>query len=157
MKTIVVRTSKVVSHKGDGMPELEVIDQKISPEVTFNKFIEFLPIQNYSKAEVIRVLEDGKELDEVEKYQEMVNKSLKPDVKFGDSVDYKALSEKQSEMMARMEQRLAALEEKKEPKATGQREAIESKANELNISFRSNIGDEKLLDKIREIEPNFEL
>jgi len=34
---------------------------------------------------------------------------------------------------------------------------LEEKANELNIKFRPNIGNEKLLAKIQEIEPDFKI
>jgi len=38
-----------------------------------------------------------------------------------------------------------------------ERVVLESKANELEIKFRANIGDEKLLAKIVEVEPDFKL
>lgn len=45
---------------------------------------------------------------------------------------------------------------KPEPvEASEERKALEGKANELNIKFRANIGDVKLLEKIQEIEPEF--
>jgi len=39
--------------------------------------------------------------------------------------------------------------------AVNVREILEAKAQELGISYRSNIGNEKLLEKINEVEPNF--
>ena len=44
-------------------------------------------------------------------------------------------------------------EEKKETSAN--REVLISKANELGIKFKDNIGDAKLLEKILAIEPNY--
>jgi hypothetical protein len=38
---------------------------------------------------------------------------------------------------------------------TPQRLAMETKAKELNIDFRANIGDAKLLLKIKEVEPDY--
>jgi hypothetical protein len=175
MKTVVVKTEKIIGHKNSGMPIIDVISQKISPELTFNKFIKYLPNQQYLKATVIKVLNDGKEVDEIEKYQAMIDGSLKPEVKAGEAIDYKALSEKQSAKMAEMMQRLEALEDKKEvdPIDTILKEGLkneankedskiirmqlEDKANELNISFRANIGDTKLLEKIQAIEPEFNI
>lgn len=156
MKTIVVNTEKVVSHKGDGMPVLESIDQKISPELTFNKFIKYLPNQNYKSATVIKVIEDGKEINEIGKYQSMVDDVLKPKPSAGASVDYKALSEKQSSQLEEALKRIAALEDKGSEKSD-YRVSLEVKAEELDISFRANIGDAKLLEKIQQIEPDFKL
>jgi hypothetical protein len=43
----------------------------------------------------------------------------------------------------------------KEVKSSDYRLKLEEKAKELNINFRQNIGDDKLLAKIIEIEPEF--
>jgi len=44
--------------------------------------------------------------------------------------------------------------EDKDPVKTDSREALETEANELGISFRSNIGDTKLQSKINEAKDN---
>lgn len=174
MKTIVVETKKVVSHDGKGMPVIETIKQKINPELTFNKFVRLLPNQGYAEAKVLEVIqttfetkeENGKKfpvakhsnLDEVEKYQAMIDERLKPETKPGDAIDYKAKSEKQEAQLKEMMERLKALEEKQGGQVTSDmRQKLEAKANELEITFRSNIGDEKLLEKIREVQPDFKV
>jgi hypothetical protein len=172
MKTIVVETKKVVAHKGNGMPVIETIKQKINPELTFNKFVRLLPNQGYMSATVLEVIktkfeqkeEDGEKfqvakhsnLDEVEKYQAMIDERLKPETKPGEAIDYKAKSEKQEALLKELEERLRALEDKGSEKSP-ERVNMEDKANELGITFRSNIGDEKLLGKIKEVQPDFEV
>jgi hypothetical protein len=155
MKTIVVKTEKVTSHKTNGMPVVESITQKISPELTFKKFIKYLPNQNYSSVTVVKVLEKGKELDQVKQYQSEVDNVLSPSNQVKGEIDYKALSEKQSSQLGDALKRIEALEGKDDN--SEDRKALEGKANELNITFRSNIGDDNLLKKINEIEPDFKL
>ena len=46
---------------------------------------------------------------------------------------------------------------KEEVKTSKNRAKLEEKANELEIEYRANIGDAKLLDKILEVEPEFKL
>lgn len=131
MKTIVVKTKKVISHNADMTPKYEEIKQSLSPEMTFDKFVKYLSNQNYVSVEVLEVFEqtektvknaigkdvfdsyESKQLDEVGIYQEKINEALKPKTKAGEAVDYKALSEKQSAQMAEMMQRLEALESNK--------------------------------------------
>ena len=145
--TVVVETKRVVSHKQDGMPLIETIKQTISPKATFDKFLKYLPNQGYSKVTVLSVLEDEKEVDKVSDYQFMVNNNLNPANPIGSDIDYKALSEKQSNLLKAMEDRLAALENK----SSGlDRESLEKEANEKGVEFRSNISDESLLKKIKE-------
>ena len=69
----------------------------------------------------------------------------------------KDILKEQSEMMAKMAAKIEELKENKQPEKTEGREVLEAKANELNISFRANIGDEKLLAKIVAVEPEFKL
>lgn len=166
MKTVVVNTEKVVSHKGDGMPVIETIEQKISPELTFNKFIKYLSIQNYSKVTVIGVLKNGKKVKEIDKHQAMVDQALRSKEVKDKPIDYKALSEKQADLMANMENRLQALEGtnptdeellEQKKKAEECRLKLEIKAEELKIEFSPNIGDENLLKKIQEVEPEFNI
>lgn len=158
MKTIVVKTEKVTSHKGDGMPVIETITQKISPELTFNKFIKYLLNQNYKSTTVIKVLKDDKEVSEVKKYQDKIDYVLSSANKTKGQTDYKALSEKQSDQLTEALKRIEALEDKGQNEDnTEDRKKLETKARELNITFKANIGDEKLLVKIIEIEPNFKL
>lgn len=154
--TVKVKTEKVVAHQENGMPKIETITQSISPEATFKKFLQFLPNQNYKSATVVKVFEDGEEVNKVDEYQSKVDAALETKHQFGEKVDYKSKSEKLEAKLSEVLERLEALESNKGSNNLD-RGALESKATELNITFRSNIGDDKLLAKIKEIEPNFEL
>lgn len=172
MKTIVVQTKKVVSHNADQTPVYEIIDQKIGPELTFSKFLKYLPNQGYVSAKILRVLKtepvkpkdkDGrityttKEIGGIEEYQAMVDKALKP-VKSNQKVDYKAELEKEHADKADLLKRLEALEKKNEGSGKSEsRELLEEKANELNIKFDARLGDGKLLAKIQEVDAEFTL
>lgn len=151
MITVHVKTKKVVSHNAQNESVYETIVQKIGPEATFNKFAKLLPNQGYASAEVIKVIEDGKEVDLIEKYQSMLD--IKPKIQ-DEKIDYKGLAEKQGKLLEEMEARLKALEGDSKSE---DRIKLESKANELEINFRANIGDSKLLEKIQEKEPEFTL
>jgi len=62
----------------------------------------------------------------------------------------------QSELMANMAKEIEALKNANLVEAKSEdRVTLEQKANELGISFRKSIGDEKLLAKIVNIEPEF--
>jgi hypothetical protein len=152
MKTIVVVTKKIVAHKENGTPITEEIKQKLSPEMTFNKFLKYLSNQYYTSVTVVEAFEGKKALD-VKEYQEKVDNAMEK--KQSDRIDYKALSEKQSKQLEEALKRLEVLENKSTK--DNARERLEAKAIELEISFRANIGNDKLLAKIQEIEPDFEL
>ena len=82
-------------------------------------------------------------------------------------IDYKKLSEKQASDIAALKARNSTFEERlnalengsndQKPPVESIRKDLEVKANTLGISFRSNIGDAKLLTKIQEIEPEFKI
>lgn len=156
MKTIVVKTKKVVSHKENGEAVYEETRIPLSPELTFNKFVKYIHNQGYVSVDVIEVLDNGKSVDEVDKYNKKIQEVLRPKSNPGQDIDYKALSEKQNALLQELQERLSLLEDKSNNK-TESRIKLEAKANDLNISFRANIGDEKLLEKIKEIEPEFEV
>jgi hypothetical protein len=140
----------------------------------FNNFVSKIPVQNFLTSEehkptVVKVVDvkDGKVGQEVDKtkYQKQVDEVLEKMKNPNQTVDYKALSEKQSQKISEMESRFAMFEETLKKMEAGNggndnsddRKALEDKANELEITFRSNIGDDKLLEKINAIEPNFKL
>lgn len=100
MKTILVQTKKITSHLENGEPIYETINQHLAPEMTFNKFLKYLPNQNYAKVTVLEVSEDDKKLNEVELYQGKVDKALKPEVKTNDK----------DAIIAELTKRLEALE-----------------------------------------------
>ena len=159
MKTIVVETKKVVAQQENGELVIDTVKQKLSPEPTFLKFVKYLPSQGYKSVEVLKVLkgEQGQtELKEVDKYQAMVDEALKP--ADNTPVDYKALSEKQSSIIDNLAKRLEALESKSAKTDKSEyRLSLEAKAKELNISLRGKITDEKLLEKIKELDPSFDV
>lgn len=115
MKTIVLKTKRVASHNEAGESIYEENKLTLSPEQTFNKWLKHLPNLGFAKVEVVQVLDGSKEVDEIDIYNEKVKKALKPEIKLGDAVDYKALSEKQSKLLEEMEARLSQLEQKGKP------------------------------------------
>lgn len=114
--------------------------------------IECLSCINYTPAtktkEAISIPDDARK-DEI---NAMIKKSTKAGTKPKTSAQK---IEEQSEMMAKMAQKIEDLEKAAIPVKTPGRLAMESKATELKIKFRENIGDAKLLEKIQAIEPEF--
>lgn len=158
--TVKVNTEKVVSYKSDWMPTIEKITQTLSPQATFEKFVKYLPNQNYKAVDVIGVYEDEKKVDKVDEYQSKIDSVLKP--VSSKNVDYKALSEKQASEMSDMKNQLNMMQEqfkqmKDKIDSGSNRSLMESKAKELDIRFRSDISDDKLFEKIQEKEPEFKL
>ena len=125
MKILKVLTKRVVGHDGYGEPIYEEIKQSISPELTINKFLKYLPNQKYRSVEVLEVsdvfnkaTESGENQTitnplkgEVEKYQAKINEILRP--KKAVKVDYKAKSEDLEDKLSMMMERLEALESEK--------------------------------------------
>ena len=91
---------------------------------------------------------------------ESINKEIKDTITGANKPKTEAqLLKEQNEMLIA---RLEALENggktvNDNVEKSNDRIALENKANDLKIQFRSNIGDEKLLEKINEIEPEFKL
>lgn len=157
-KVVHFRTKKIVSHDGKGMPEIEDNVIKVSPEFQATRYVNLINMQNFLSVDVVKVLQrDGeksefKEIDEIEKWQSMIDNKLKAPEKVK---DYKKAYEDQNKDIENLKAQMAELLADKA--SNNPRLKLEAKANELEISFRSTIGDDKLLLKIQEIEPEFKL
>jgi hypothetical protein len=174
---IYLKVAKVASQNADMTTEVERTTVTLESGKNFDNFVKHLHVQNYltSEAEKPRVLKvaelkdgvAGKEVDKTP-YVNKVNEALNSVQRSGQAIDYKALSEKQSAKISEMEQRFAAFEDRlkeaegnkgkvPEDQPTFNRVILEDKAKELDINFKSNIGDKKLLEKIQVIEPDYKL
>lgn len=149
-----LQTHKVVSiSKEDRMPVIESILVKLTSILSLKKYSLFLKQEAIIKGnppKVIKVLIDGKDAGNEERYkaQAIVDEIVKPQTK--------QLSDKQK--IQDLEKRIALMEvpkKKESPAIDTTREQLEAKAIELNIAFRSNLGNEKLLLKIQDIEPEY--
>ena len=115
MITVVVETQRVYSHGDDGMPKVEIIQQKLEKGANFNKFLKYLPFQRYltDKLKIVEAVQrkDG-ELIEVDKapFEKQLNEVVaKLNVK-EETIHDKYAKEKQrnDELM----ERIASLEAK---------------------------------------------
>jgi len=163
-KVIYLKVAKVGSQNSDMTTSIERTEVTLEEGKNFNNFVKHLHVQNDIDSEPphvtkVVIVKNGKVIDnDVDKapYQKQVEAALDKMKNPNKVIDYKAESEKQSKLNADLLERLEALENKGNEKSDD-REALEDKANELEISFRSTIGDEKLLKKIQDIEPDYKL
>ena len=168
METVIyLKTSKVFGYQANGLPKIEKSTVKLESIRAFPNFIRHINANKYTETPIVeKVIEiaNGKtnEID-VSLYQDIVNKALKKPAS-KENVDYKKLAEdqekellNQADEIALFKERFAKLEAKINVNSSEERELLEQKANELNITFRSSIGDKKLLAKIQEIEQDFEV
>ena len=167
METVIyLKTSKVFGYHGNGLPKIEKSTVKLESVRAFPNFIRHISANKYTENPIVEKvieIENGKinEID-VSLYQDIINKALKKETLKNDT-DYKKLAEDQAAKIALLEEKFSKLEAKsnnessEENELSNIRESLEQKANELNITFRSSIGDKKLLAKIQEIEPDFKL
>jgi len=167
METVIyLKTSKVFGYHGNGLPKIEKSTVKLESVRAFPNFIRHISANKYTENPIVEKvieIENGKinEID-VSLYQDIINKALKKETLKNDT-DYKKLAEDQAAKIALLEEKFSKLEAKsnnessEENELSNIRELLEQKANELNITFRSSIGDKKLLAKIQEIEQDFEV
>jgi len=168
METVIyLKTSKVFGYHGNGLPKIEKSTVKLESVRAFPNFIRHISANKYTENPIVEKvieIENGKinEID-VSLYQDIINKALKKETLKNDT-DYKKLAEdqekellNQADEIALFKERFAKLEAKINVNSSEERELLEQKANELNITFRSSIGDKKLLAKIQEIEQDFEV
>lgn len=162
-----LQTHKVTSiDKASRMPVIESILVKLTGILSLQKHSLFLKQESIipkNPPYIKRVLIDGKDAGEEEKRiaQAILTEGLKPaDKKLSD----KEALEKQEKLNIELEKRLAALETplkevngENSKEIDNIREQLKAKATSLNITFRSNLGNEKLLLKIQDIEPEFEI
>jgi len=169
-KVIHLKTARVYALNRDSTPKIERTTVKLMDGTNFNKFIDNIHLKGFMENEppyVDKVLQMvDKKYVEIDKapWQKIVDEAIsKKGIKA--SVNYKELAEKQSKEINQLranndgfEERLRQLEGGgKSGSDTVYRDALISKANELKIKFRGNIGDAKLLAKIVEVEPDFKV
>ena len=164
LRTYHLRTWRVYSLNSDQTPKIEEITVKLQGGILeLKKYCKFMTVRGFMKTKppkIVKVIErnkagkwiDLKESDiaEAQLIVDEILKKVKSDVK----VDYKAELESQKKRNDNLEARLKALEGKKQDKSP-ERELLETRANALKIAFRSNVGDDKLLEKIKEADPLF--
>lgn len=168
MKRVIwVKTARVYAQDSDMTAKVERTTVKLEEGDNFNKFVKYANLKGYKKDEppyIEKVMDsvDGKWV-EVDKtaYSEKLIAALKTEIPT-EKIDFKALAETQAKelestksMLNELAERMKALEEKKIEADPELRAKLETKATELGIKFRENIGNEKLLAKINEVEPDF--
>lgn len=167
-----LQTHKVASiNKKDSMPVIESILVKLTSILSLKKYCLFLTQERViekNPPKITKVLIDGKDAgeDEMRTAQATMDEILKPAEK---KLSYKEAFEDQEKKTIELEKRLQALEvpklemidssdlELRKAEDDKRKEMLRAKATELNIAFRSNLGDEKLLLKIQEIEPEYKI
>lgn len=168
MKTVIhLKTARVYATNEDSTPKIERTTVKLEDGDNFLKFVKHMHLRGFIKSEppfVDKVLRlKGKEYVEIDKkpWQDIVEKALADKKPMESKIDYKHLSEKQTKEISQLkanndsfEERLKKLEGSPDDKSES-RKALELKATELKIKFRDNIGDAKLLEKIKLIEPEY--
>lgn len=159
-----LRVKRVSGLNNDMTPKIENILVKLVGATAVDKYCKHINIRGFIKADPPRIekvlfrndegewVEDKKE--EIEKAQVIVDKYTVNKNILSKDVDYKTELEDQKKRNDDLESRLKALEGNGK---SDEREALEVKANELEIKFRANIGDDKLLEKIKEVDPEYKL
>ena len=167
-----LQTHKVTSIGEDRTSKIESILVKLDSTHLLQKYCLFLKQDGIIKSKpptIVKILiitKDGeKEIikeageDEKEKAQSIVDEILKPSPK---KTNYKEAYEEQQKRIDKLEKLFEEKEGKpgsviETPVTNPVREQLEAKAKELNIAFRSNVGNEKLLMKIQDIQPEYEI
>ncbi len=154
-----LQTHKVVSTKHDRTLVIESILVKLTSILSLKKYSAFLKQEAIIKdnpPKIVKVLIEGKDAGEKEKQtaQAIVDEILKLPTK---QLSYKQKFEDLEKRIALMEVPKEAPNKPESPVIDSIREQLKVKAKELNIAFRSNLGNEKLLLKIQDIEPEYEI
>tara|TARA_R110002126_G_scaffold57442_1_gene152189 strand:+ start:1591 stop:2100 length:510 start_codon:yes stop_codon:yes gene_type:complete len=119
MKTVHVKTKRIVSYGGGGQPIFETINQKVRSNGVnddFEQLVAILPVVGYTEAVVIGVftLKPHAPVDEIEEYQKIVDASLNPQPE-EEIEDVTAIVEENKQLkesMAQIMARLDAMENK---------------------------------------------
>lgn len=158
-KTVHVQTKKITGYDNDGESMVETLVIKLRTNGNNGPFEEFLKVIHNNKYKSLTVVgvyspayvdESGKKVEDklstegVEAFQKLINEVKNP-VK-ATKVDYKALSEKQSDMMSEMMERLEALEGKNKD-AYNQSYSTESGGTESLIMIQA---DEETKKELRD-------
>jgi DNA-binding NtrC family response regulator len=157
MKTIHVKTRKVVAHKANREPVYEEVTQKLSELNPFKTFVKLIIANGYASADVVGVYDSNtKEVSTEESvisvYQEQIDNAFDP-VK-EKIVDYKAKAES-------LEERLKALEElvssqsnntKKSDPDEEYKQELKDRVKELGGKLNGLTTVDSLENKIKELE-----
>ena len=164
LKVYHLQTHRASGIGADKITKYEHILVKLSGILLLKKYCKFLPqdgILTSNPPTIKNVLINGQNagVEEIQAAQKIVDDLLKVPEK---KRNFQDAFEDQKKRNDRLEQRLEALETPEEKSVTStflptRKEILQAKAKELNIVFRSNLGNEKLLSKIIEIEPEYEI
>jgi len=183
-KSIHVLTKRISGHEQNGMPIIEENKIKLEEIRAFPNFVKHLNANNYKETpQVLTVISiEGNRVTEepTESYQEIISDVFNK--KKGEKIDYKKLSEDQTNKIKELEkfnnsiiERLNSLETKQKEEKPERKEKPEilvnpegenltelpeierlrNKANSLEIKYDKRVGAAKLLSRIKEIEPEF--
>ena len=162
LKAYHLKVTRLSGSDREGVNVFERDVVKLVGEIALQKYCKFLPVRGFYSKEppvIVKVLERaGTKYSDlgkgaIEEAQKVVNELIKI-AKGPVKVDYKSEFEAQKKKTDDLEARLKALEGDNK---SDQRKSLEDKANELLIKFRANIGDDKLIEKIKEVDPLFEV
>jgi hypothetical protein len=108
---ITIKTKRVYSHSGDGMPKFETINTTVEDGSQFVKFIKYLPFRSFIPKDlgIVKVVEDGKEIDKT-KWVKALSEAVSNMTKIEPTITEKYETEKRRN--DELNERLIALEEK---------------------------------------------
>jgi hypothetical protein len=140
---------------------------KLEDGDNFNKFVKYIPLKGYKKDEqpyIEKVMEnqDGKWVNiDPQPWIDKLNEVLKVVPVSDEKIDFKLLSERQANelkstkaTLAAMNERIHALEAKKEPTEKEIRQGLFAKATEFGLTPAKNIKTDDLRKLIEEKENN---
>lgn len=160
---------KEAQYNKDGKLKNQVITPKYTGEMELENMLDDLNWKKVGACEMscIKVLDTDTNKEDIS-LMDSVNNRINDYIKAKEKPkSVKDLLEEQTKQNAALLERLEKLEQRKPIKpieakletgfSESDRGVIESKANELGVSFRANIGTQKLLDKILINDPEFKL
>lgn len=138
---ITIKTKRVYSHDGNGMPKFETIDTTLQDGVEFEKFLRYLPMKNFmlDKLKIVSVIEDGKEIDK-SKWETMLGYVINGMTKQEATLEEKYALEKQRN--DQLEARMAELEKMIPKKASVKQEQgqEQDELSDLRVSYTEKTG-----------------
>lgn len=140
---VTIKTKKIYSYDSSGMPKFETIDTTLQDGVQFEKFLKYLPYQNFIKdnLEIVRVIEDGKEIDK-SKWNDLLINAVKSIGKTEPSLadKYEGEKKRNDELQERLDRLEKLLNEPKEmPKIQAKVESSED-IEALRAEYAEKIG-----------------
>lgn len=104
---VTIKTKRVYSHDGNGMPKFETVDTTLEDGAEFSNFLKYLPMKNFISDElkIVSVMEDGKEIEK-SKWEKMLIDIVQNIDKVEPTIDEKYESEKRrnDELEARLQE-----------------------------------------------------